>query len=358
MPSSTSERPQVAVVLSGWPRLSETFALHELQALRRAGMLAAAFATKPGERVLCQPGAGDVAVATLPDGPVERQASALAAALGGRRVDAVHGYFAHRPADVAATAAAALGVPYGFSAHALDVRKATDLAGRAAGAAVVVACNEDVAATLRAAGARPRLVGHGVDTCRFRPPPVEPDGTALLAVGRLVEKKGFDVLLRALARSATARRLDVVGDGPERERLGALVARLGLGGRVRFRGRLTHRELPAAYAAAGVVVVPSRLDRSGDRDGLPNVVLEAMASGRPIVASDVAAIGTAVHDGATGLLVAPDDPTCLAAALDRLAADDGLRRRLGRRARCAAVAEHELGSCGARLAGVLEVAYG
>jgi glycosyltransferase involved in cell wall biosynthesis len=358
MPSSTSERPQVAVVLSGWPRVSETFALHELEALRRAGMLAAAFATKPGDRSLCQPGVGDLHVDVLPAGPVERQAAALAAGLRARRVDAVHGYFAHRPADVAARAASTLGVPYGFSAHALDARKAADLAGRAAAAAVVVACNEDVATTLRAAGARPRLVGHGVDTRRFRPSAGAPDGTSLIAVGRLVEKKGFDVLLRALARTTAPLCLDVVGDGPERDRLAGLVAQLGLGGRVRLRGRLTHADLPAAYAAAGVVVVPSRLDRAGDRDGLPNVVLEAMASGRPVIATDVAAVATAVRDGDTGLLVPPDDPDRLAAALDRLAADGGLRRRLGRNGREAAVAGHELRSCGERLVGVLERAYG
>src|SRR6478752_112887 len=103
MSSSTSERrPQVAVVVSGWPRVSETFALHELQALRRAGMLAGAFATKAGDHSLCQPGVADIAVTALPEGPAERQAAALAVGLDGRRVDAVHGYFAHRPADVAA----------------------------------------------------------------------------------------------------------------------------------------------------------------------------------------------------------------------------------------------------------------
>jgi glycosyltransferase involved in cell wall biosynthesis len=357
--STSSRRPQIAVVVSGWPRVSETFALHELQALRTAGMLAGAFATKPGDRSLCQPGIAELGVTTLPDGSAEAQAEALAAALGGRRIDAVHGYFAHRPADVAARAASGLGIRYGFGAHALDVRRADDLAARAAGAAVVVACNADVAASLVAVGAQPELVGHGVDTHRFRPRRGDRgDGTRLLAVGRLVEKKGFDLLLHALARTRVPWRLDVVGDGPELGRLVALVERLGLGGRVRFRGRLTHSCLPAAYAVADVVVVPARVDRHGDRDGLPNVVLEAMACARPVVASDVAAIATAVGDNDTGLLVPPEDPDRLAAALDRLAADGELRRRLGRRARAVAVADHELAACGERFTRVLERAYG
>jgi glycosyltransferase involved in cell wall biosynthesis len=357
--SSCNRRPQVAVVVSAWPRVSETFAVHELLALLRAGMLAGVFATKPGDRTLFQPGVADLDVATLPDGSVEAQAAALGAALGGRRIDAIHGYFAHRPADVAARAAGDVGVRYGFSAHALDVRKADDLAARARGAAVVVACNADVAASLAAVGARPEVIGHGVDIHRFHPPCHDRrDGERVLAVGRLVEKKGFDVLLHALARTADPWRLDIVGDGPERRRLADLVERLGLGGRVRFRGRLTHACLPAAYAAADVVVVPSRVDRHGDRDGLPNVVLEAMASARPVVASDVAAVATAVGDGDTGLLIPPDDPEPLAAALDRLAGDAALRRRLGARARRAAVADHNLAACGERFTRALERAYG
>jgi Ca-activated chloride channel family protein len=124
-------------------------------------------------------------------------------------VTGIHGYVAHRPAAVAAAAAARLGIPFGFSAHALDVRKATrsELVARGAAAAVVIACNDDVAATLRAAGLEPRLVAHGVDLERFAP--VErPTGTAdvqLLAVGRLVEKKGFDALIEAINAFSTAR---------------------------------------------------------------------------------------------------------------------------------------------------------
>ena len=204
----------------------------------------------------------------------------------------------------------------------------------------------------------PALVGHGVDTHRFHPPGQDRERpNRLVAVGRLVEKKGFDVLVAALARTCAPWQLDVVGDGPERPRLHELVDRLDVRSRVRFVGPLTHDELPDAYRRADAVVVPSRVDGRNDRDGLPNVVLEAMASGRAIVASDVAAIGTAVVHGETGLLVPPDDPDRLAAALDRVAADCVLRRRLGDRARLAAVVDHDLAACGRRFVDVIASAY-
>jgi glycosyltransferase involved in cell wall biosynthesis len=356
-------RARLAVVVSGWPRVSETFAINELLALHRAGLLAAVFATKSGDRSLCQPGVAELdrLVETLPDGTVAEQGAIVARRLAGPLVTGVHGYFAHRPAAVAEVAAAQLEVPFGFSAHALDVRKVApvELARRAAAAVVVVACNADVAITLRAAGTVPRLVGHGVDVERFTPTaPTMAPGLRLLAVGRLVEKKGFDVLVDAATRIDPAVSLTIVGDGPERERLRASIDRHQLGERVALAGRITHEELPAHYAAADVVVVPSRVDRNDDRDGLPNVVLEAMAAGRPVIASDVAAIRTAVRDGQTGLLVRPDDPGALAAAIHVLHHDPTRRHSFGRQARTDAVAHHRLGRCAEHLIATLERAYG
>ena len=118
---------------------------------------------------------------------------------------------------------------------------------------------------------------------------------------------------------------------------------LGVADRVRFDGPLTHCELPDAYASADVVVVPSVEDASGDRDGLPNVVLEAMAAGRPVVASEIAAIGTAVRDGETGLLCRAGDAPTLRAAIERVARDRALAQRMGRAARALVEREFELG---------------
>jgi glycosyltransferase involved in cell wall biosynthesis len=349
----------IAVVTSGFPRRSETFVLNELLALDRAGVLAGVFATKPGDGLPPQPGADRLDVRILAPGSPREQGRSLARELRGRRVAAVHGYFAHAPAEVAAVVACALDVPFGFSVHARDARKVApaELGARANGAASVVACNADVAHDVRRAGGDAEVVPHGVDLERFRPRDRRSDGPlALLAVGRLVEKKGFHVLIDALARLRAPFRLRVVGDGPEHTRLEQAIRRHGLAGSVELTGALTHDVLPAVYGQADIVVAPSIADAGGDRDGLPNVVLEAMASGVPVVGGDVGALATAL-DGGTGVLVPPGDHVRLARALESLAADAELRARLGRAARARVEREFDLRRCTERLVERLSVAY-
>ena len=344
-------KSQVAVIVSGFPRRSETFMLGELLALEANGTLAAVFATKTGETGEVQPGTERLTkyVEFLPDAPVEEQARAVRQSLSKlKRVTGVHGYFAHRPGEIAQHAAQMLGVPFGFSIHARDFRKVAPeiLAQRAQAAACVVACNTDVASDIRALGAQIHLLPHGVDLQRFTPCATASNGTLrLLAVGRLVEKKGFHFLIAALAGLKIPFTLAIVGDGPERERLRQLTILNHLENRVVFRGPLTHSELPKTYAEADVVVVPSIRDRSGDRDGLPNVVLEAMAVGRAIVASDVGAIASAVVDHENGLLVPPGDPVALGQAIKLLADNKGLRAQLGRNGRPRAERDYEVGRC-------------
>ena len=350
------------MVTSGFPRLSETFALNELRALETRDQLGALFATKPGEPGVCQPGAASLVerVEVLPPVSVDDQAQALVDRLRGTGVTGIHGYFAHRPAEVAHLVASALDVPFGFSVHAKDARKVEPavLADRVRDAACVVACNPDVVCDLPDGG-NVHLIPHGVDLLRFGGAPPAEDGVLrMLSVGRLVEKKGFDVLLDAVTRLTVPFRLKIVGDGPLRDALQQAIDRAGLDGQVELAGPRTHHELPAEYAAADLVVVPSVVDRDGDRDGLPNVVLEAMASMRPVVASDVAALGSAVVDGETGLLVPPRDPQALAAALDALGRRSAVRHRLGDNARARAEREFELGACTERFLGVMELAYG
>jgi len=353
---------RIAVVMSGFPRRSETFALGELLALEERGALAAVFATKPGEAGVTQPGCERLSgkLQVLPEGGPERQAAFVAERLAGRMVGGVHGYFAHTPAEVAARAAALLGVPYGFSTHARDARKVAPgvLAERARKAACVVACNTDVAEEILRGGGAVHLLPHGVDLRRFRPrPPGDSGELRLLSVGRLVEKKGFHVLLAAAARLDFPFRLRIVGEGPERERLSELVEAHGLSARVTLEGALTHAELPEAYAGSDAVVVPSIQDSSGDRDGLPNVVLEAMACARAVVASDISAVGCAVNDGETGLLVPPGDASALASALQKLAATPALRERLGRGGRERVERDYEVGRCTERLYQLLASVY-
>jgi glycosyltransferase involved in cell wall biosynthesis len=354
---------RIAMVVSGFPRRSETFALSELVALDAAGALAAVFATKPGDAAEPHPDVSRLAglVVMLRSGTVREQAADVAAHLRGTQIAGVHGYFAHTPADVAARAAAELGVPYGFSAHARDTRKVDpiELERRGRGAAVVIGCNDDVAATLRETGVAPVLVPHGVDLNRFRPVSRRrPDERVrLLSVGRLVEKKGFSVLLSAVARLDAPFSLRIVGEGPDGARLQNAIERMGLSDRVTLCGGRTHADLPREYASADVVIVPSVQDRAGDRDGLPNVVLEAMASARAIVATRIGAIPTVVEHRETGWLVSAGDPTGLADALRVLGADPDLRDRLGRAARARAERDFALPQCTDRLRRVLEAAY-
>ena len=357
-------KSQVAVIVSGFPRRSETFMLGELLALEAAGALAAIFATKTGETGKAQPGTERLRryVEFLPDVPVEEQARAVRYVLSKSKkvVTGVHGYFAHRPGEVAQHAAQMLGVPFGFSIHARDFRKVAPeiLAQRAAAAACVVACNTDVARDIRALGTQIHLLPHGVDLQRFAPRETASNGSLrLLAVGRLVEKKGFHFLIAALAALKTPFTLTIVGDGPERERLRQLIILNNLENRVVFRGPLTHSELPQIYAEADIVVVPSIRDRSGDRDGLPNVVLEAMASGRAVVASDVGAIASAIVDHENGLLVPPGDPVALGQALRWLGGSKEIRTRFGRSGRARAERDYEVRRCSESFHRLLTSAY-
>jgi len=149
----------------------------------------------------------------------------------------------------------------------------------------------------------------------------------LLFVGRLVEKKGVAVLLEALRHvpATLPWTLEIIGDGPLADDLKSRSAGLP----VTFSGSASREGLANAYARSAIVVVPSIPAASGDQDGLPTVLLEAMGAGRTVVASDLPGINEAVTDGETGLLVPPNDPDALADALRTALADDGLRDRLG-----------------------------
>lgn len=202
-------------------------------------------------------------------------------------------------------------------------------------AAAVTAMNADMSARLVALGA-PAAATHvlpmGADVEAVR---AGGDGVGrvpgrILVVGRLVEKKGLAVLLDALRRvDVPGWSLEVVGDGPLRDGLERAAAGLP----VTFRGALPRRELAAAYARSEIVVVPSVQAASGDQDGLPVALLEAMAAGCAVVGSRIAGIDAAVLDGDSGLLVPPGDPAALAATLAELLADPDRRAKLGAAAR-------------------------
>lgn len=352
----------VVVVLSGFPRRSETFVLPELAAMERAGLLMTAFATKPGDGLVPHPDAASLSprVRVLRGGSAADQAREIVAQLGTRRPRAIHGYFAHHPTAVAACVAEHLRVPYGFSVHARDARAVpqSELSRRATRARCVVVCNTDAHAEMASLGVTPALIPHGVNLTRFAPSPLPADGELrVLAVGRLVSKKGFNVLLEAIARVRVPWTLRIVGDGPDGPALRSLADLLGIRPRITWHGSASHVDLPALYAGAHLVAVPSVVDEAGDRDGLPNVVLEALASERPVVASRVGAIASAIVDGETGLLVAAGNAGDLASAIETVAQRADLARAIARRGRQAVERRYDVAVCARRFVETLDAAY-
>lgn len=227
-------------------------------------------------------------------------------------------------------------------------------------AGAVTAMNADMAARLVAQGAPPAAthvlpMGADVAAVRAAGAGVTPEPGRILFVGRLVEKKGLAVLLAAARRlEAPGWSLEVVGDGPLRAELAAAARGLP----VTFRGALPRAELARSYARSEVVAVPSVAAASGDQDGLPVALLEAMAAGCAVVGSRLAGIDAAVLDGDSGLLVPPGDPAALAATLDGLLADPDRRAKLGAAARARAE-EFSVAAVGARYRALLhEVAAG
>jgi glycosyltransferase involved in cell wall biosynthesis len=273
-----------------------------------------------------------------------------------RGIELVHAHWILPNGFVAARAAGAAGIPYAVTLHGSDVfmaERAAPLAAMArralAGAAHVTSCSADLRDRLLAlaggAGAdRVLLVPNGTDlgappdaaaaaAVEARLGPAAAGGGPLVvAVGRLVDKKGFGILLEAAPAILAGRpdaRLAIGGGGDLETPLRRRAAELGIADRVAFPGPLSHPEALALIARAEVFVMPSLRDERGNVDGLPIVVLEAMAAGRPVVASDVAGLPLAVSDGETGLLVPERDPAALATAVGSLLADPGRARRLG-----------------------------
>lgn len=182
-------------------------------------------------------------------------------------------------------------------------------------AAAVAPVSHDIAAALELGEDSP-VLRMGVDTSsiRERVGPRQPVSGRLVYIGRLAEKKGVDVLLEALVAVPHAD-LVVIGDGPDRGALEARAARLGVADRVRFEGRQPKDAVLHALTTATAVVIPSRVASDGDQEGTPVVLAEAMAAGVPVVASALGGLGECIEDGRTGVLVPPDDPPALAAAL-------------------------------------------
>jgi glycosyltransferase involved in cell wall biosynthesis len=253
----------------------------------------------------------------------------------------LHAHFAHGCTTVAWLTSMTTGIPFSFTGHAKDIyRESLNPAGLLArkmrAAAFATTCTGANLDHLH--GVEPRadvhLAYHGLNAdfsalLANAPAPVPPtDVVRVVSVGRMVPKKGFDVLVSAVAelhdRGLPVELVIAGEDGPESAAVRALADRLGVDERILWRGTVTQAELLAEYRRASMFVLACRVDDSGDRDGIPNVLVEAMASGLPVVSTAVSGIPEAVTDGVDGLLVAPDDAHALADAMWRIAKDPGL----------------------------------
>lgn len=255
------------------------------------------------------------------------QAATLARWCRREHVSHLHAGFAHVPTSLALWVHRLTGLPYSFSTHAKDLylHEPRSLREKMDHARFVATCTEANGRYLNELGSDTRVFVnyHGIDVEFFRPQSTPdqvglPDRFHIVAVARHVPKKGLDILLRACADLVTripGLRVSLVGDGPERQALEALASSLGITGWVHFIGSVPPEQVRSWYARASVVTLPSIVLENGDRDGIPNVLVEAMACGIPVVATSASAIPELIQDRTTGLLVEQGNPRALATAL-------------------------------------------
>ena len=384
--SSKANEPAVCVIVQGWPRISTTFIAQELVGLEQQGLrlwLATFGRSDPLRHSIHEQ--LQAPVLRLPN-PIRQPLPVLRAWAKVRRRSGFHKAFAlfrddmahepstkrvtdfaralvlaaHMPPDIGIIyahfiqsaanigryAAAICGLPLAASAHAKDIWTTSDWDKRAKLDAMewLTTCTgpgADHLAALAGNPAKVHLIRHGLSFARFpadppeRPPrdgsnPAQP--VELLTVGRAVEKKGFDVLLEALHAlpPELAWRLHHIGYG---ELLGSLRERarkLGIADRVEWHGAEEQASVIARYRACDLFVLPSREGADGDRDGLPNVLMEAQSQALACLSTRFSAIPELIVDGETGVLVPPGDAVALGAALERLIRSPKERERLGR----------------------------
>ena len=382
---------RVAYLLKTFPRLSETFILNEILGLERLGIDIQIFSLQKPENGPVHPAVAQVkgTVTYVPlRGPRFRfgdlgrlllchlklslvetrryctaakffffkpekfhlldylQAGYLAWVLRRDGFTHLHVHFANVPASVAEVVHRLIGIPYSLTAHAKDIylTPAAELARKIESAECVLTCtahNQRYLADLASGRTPVRLAYHGVDVGRFgsRPPHAPTaisDRPLIVSVGRFCEKKGFEYLIcacRILANRGDRFNCQIVGYGELQNKLKRLIMDLRLEEFVELPGRMTQDQLAALYLRARMFVLPCLITGNGDRDGIPNVLIEAMASGTPVISTDVSGISELVQHLENGLLVKQRDARAIAEAMELLFFRHDLGSRLAQNGR-------------------------
>jgi colanic acid/amylovoran biosynthesis glycosyltransferase len=383
----------IGYVLKRFPRLSETFVLNEIIELERQGFRVEVFSllrpppegrhallaelkakitylpsSSSLERIRLYQGVNEEVTDLLAlqaasiDNPVSLfsgktpqdiaslhlKAMTVATLAQARGVDHLHAHFASDATTVALLAARMSGLPFSFTAHARDIYHTyTNVAAdnemrraKIAEAAFVATVSDYNRAHLRRlAPARAACIHrlyNGIDLSRFSPNPSAAKTGLITAVGRLIEKKGFGDLISACAmlKSAGASfNCQIIGEGPLHDSLQNQISQSGLESLVEIVGPQPQEKLVGMMQKASIAVLPCIISESGDRDGLPTVLLEAMALGIPVVTTTVSGGPEIVLHGKTGLLVEPGDIADLAASIEALLQSPETMLRMGRAGR-------------------------
>ncbi len=383
----SAPQPTLAYILKGYPRISETFISNEILLLEQLGFRMHLFPMRQPRETFCHDSVRLIraAVDYLPTdllldlprllgpnilcavrkpGPYRSalrlatrrfrrtrkiatfkhlfQGSYLAEKHLARNPSIIHlhGHFAHSPTSVTMFASHLSGLPFSFTAHAKDIYTSNpdQLREKIAQAAFVTTCtkhNKDYLESIRDGNSTPiHCIYHGIDISLFnnsaskkkRQPPYQ-----LLTVARMTEKKGLPTIYRAL-KILVDRHLRfhhwLIGDGDDREQILQLIRELGLENHCSWLGTRTHTEVLDHFKRSDLFVLGCEIAKNGDRDGIPNVLVESLAMGIPAVSTNVSALPEILIDGRTGVTVEPRDSNAFADAIERLLTDSTLRQNV------------------------------
>jgi glycosyltransferase involved in cell wall biosynthesis len=386
-PTSPPSPAILGYVLKGYPRISETFISNEILLLEKLGFSMRLFSMRRPRESFSHPSVAEIrarvdylptelladfprllipAIFLAAKRPKEFRAALRMASEGiakgqelatlkhllqachltnshllpGTGIAQLHGHFAHSPTSVTMFASALSNIPFSFTAHAKDIYTSdkAKLRRKIARARFVVTCTNHNKEYLQAiAGDCPTpiyCIYHGIDLDLFRNGASENragNDFQLLTVARITEKKGLPTIYRALAllRDKGIRfHHTLIGDGDDRESVLELIRTLELDGHCRWLGTQTHEEVLHQFKRSDLFVLGCEIAKNGDRDGIPNVLVESLAMGVPALSTHVSAIPELLINGKTGLTVPPSEPEAMAAAMQRILFDDELRQRL------------------------------